>query len=83
MGEKFPDTGSEGDSEHGGERHSPRLADFIWIGTACAISVVGAGAIGYALDSALGTTPWLTLAGLLFGIVCAVMLTVSQVRKFI
>ena len=59
------------------------MGDFFWIGTACAISVVGAGAIGYLLDTWFGTLPWLTFAGLAFGITCAVMLTVHNVRKFI
>jgi len=50
---------------------------------ACAISVVGAGAVGFGLDSWLGTTPALSFAGLAFGIVSAVLLTVAQVRKFL
>jgi hypothetical protein len=60
----------------------PSLGDFFWLGTACAVSVVGAGAIGYGLDAWLGTTPWLSFAGLAFGIVSAVMIAVAQVRKF-
>ena len=52
----------------------PSLGDFFWVGTACALSVVIAGAAGYLLDSWLGTTPWLTFAGLAFGIVSAVMI---------
>ena len=64
-------------------RRSPSIGDFFWIGTACALSVVGGGAIGFGLDSWAGTTPWLTFAGLVFGIVSAVLLTVAQVRKFV
>jgi len=60
----------------------PELGDFFYMGTACAISVVGAGAGGYALDAWLGTTPWLTFAGLAFGIISAVLICVAQVRKF-
>jgi len=52
------------------------------MGTACAISVVGAGGAGYALDVWLHTTPWLTFVGLAFGIVSAVLLSVAQFRKF-
>ena len=63
-------------------KRAPRLGDFFWLGTACAISVVGAGAIGYGLDSWLGLTPWLSFAGLAFGVLCAVLLTMVQVRKF-
>jgi Putative F0F1-ATPase subunit Ca2+/Mg2+ transporter len=60
----------------------PKFTDFFFIGTACALSIVGAGAIGYGLDSWLRTTPWLTFVGLAFGIACAVLLTIAQVRKF-
>jgi hypothetical protein len=67
----------------GAQKRSPSFGDLFWIGTACAISVVGAGAIGFWLDSVLGTTPWLTLAGLAFGIVSAVLLVVAQMRKFL
>jgi Putative F0F1-ATPase subunit Ca2+/Mg2+ transporter len=72
---------SPGSSE-GSPTRVPRFADFFFIGTACALSVVGAGAIGYGLDSWLGTLPWLTFVGLAFGIVSAVLLTFAQLRKF-
>ena len=65
-----------------GTVRTPNLGDFFWMGTACAISVVGAGAAGYGLDAWLHTTPWLSFVGLAFGIVSAVMLCVAQVRKF-
>lgn len=65
------------------EKRSPTLGDLFWIGTACAISVVAAGAIGYWLDATFGTLPWLTFVGLAFGIVSAVMLVVNQLRKFL
>jgi len=58
------------------------MADFFFMGTACAISVILAGGIGYVLDSWLGTQPWLTFVGLVFGIISAVLLSVNQVRKF-
>ncbi len=70
-------------AEPGGPRRAPGFGDFFWLGTACAISILGAGAIGYALDAALHTTPWLTFAGLTFGVVSAVLLVVNQVRKFL
>ncbi len=65
------------------EPSGPKIGDLLWIGTACAISVVGAGALGWALDNALGTQPWLVLAGLAFGILCAVLLTWAQIRRFL
>lgn len=60
---------------------SPRFGDLFWVGTACAISVVAGGGIGYALDDHFGTLPWLTLAGLAFGICSAVLLAVNQLRR--
>lgn len=62
---------------------SPSIGDLFFIGTACAISVVGAGAIGYLLDSWLGTLPWLTFAGLAFGITSAVLLAYANFRKYV
>jgi F0F1-type ATP synthase assembly protein I len=58
------------------------MGDVFWIGTACAISVVAGIGLGYLLDQWLGTTPWLTFAGLAFGITSAVLLTVRQLRRF-
>ena len=37
----------------------------------------------YLLDLWLGTTPWLTFAGLVFGITCAVLLAYANFRKFV
>jgi len=65
------------------DRRSPTLGDLFWIGTACAISIVGAGALGYAIDRWAGTTPWVTLGGLAFGIVSAVLLATRQLRRFL
>jgi len=52
------------------------------MGTACAISIVAGGGIGYWLDSVFGITPWLTFAGLAFGMTSAVLMVVVQIRKF-
>jgi F0F1-type ATP synthase assembly protein I len=59
------------------------MGDVFWVGTACAISVIGAGGLGFALDNWLGTTPWCTLGGLAFGIVSAVLLAARQFRRFL
>jgi len=59
------------------------MGDVLWVGTACAISVIGGGGIGFGLDSWLGTTPWCTLGGLAFGIVSAVLLAARQFRRFL
>ena len=62
---------------------SPSMGDLFFVGTACAVSVVAPGALGYLLDSWLGTTPWLTFAGLVFGITSAVLLAYANFRKFV
>ena len=71
-----------GDKAGTGGARTPTLGDFFWLGTACAVSVVLGGGIGYGLDGWWGTTPWLSFAGLAFGIVSAVLLVVAQMRKF-
>jgi F0F1-type ATP synthase assembly protein I len=53
------------------------------VGTACAISVVAAGGLGFLLDSWLNTTPWFTFAGLAFGITSAVLLAYANFRKYV
>jgi hypothetical protein len=71
------------DGNHGsGTTRTPTMGDFFWVGTGCAVSVVGAGAVGYGLDAWLHTTPWLSFVGLAFGIASAVLLCVAQLRKF-
>ena len=81
-----PDPSRHEDAEdrrpEGNQRREPSLGDVFWLGTACAVSVVGAGALGFALDAWLHTSPWFSFAGLAFGIVSAVMLVVAQLRKF-
>jgi Putative F0F1-ATPase subunit Ca2+/Mg2+ transporter len=67
----------------GPEKPVPQLNDFFWVGTGCALSIVVAGGIGYGLDSVFGTLPWLTFFGLAFGVVSAVLIAVTQVRKFL
>ncbi|HEX3946756.1 MAG TPA: AtpZ/AtpI family protein [Acidimicrobiales bacterium] len=65
------------------DKRAPSFGDLFWLGTGCAISVIAGGAIGYGLDTAFGTTPWITFGGLAFGVVSAVLLAVAQVRKFL
>lgn len=82
MEDPIPDGRSGEDGAPEPDKRRPGLGDFFWIGMACAISIVGAGAIGYGLDSWLKTSPWFTLAGLVFGIFCAVALAANQFRRF-
>ncbi len=76
------DAGPGGTGDPGG-KPAPTLGDLFWVGTACAISVVAGGGIGYAIDDALGTLPWFTIAGLAFGVLSAVLLAVNQLRKYV
>jgi hypothetical protein len=59
----------------------PGIFDFLSMGVAAALCLVIGGGVGYLLDAWIGTAPWLTFLGLAFGIVAAVLVTVSQVRK--
>ncbi|HXR55013.1 MAG TPA: AtpZ/AtpI family protein [Acidimicrobiales bacterium] len=71
-----------GTPESGGAP-TPTMGDLFWVGTACAISVVAGLGLGYLLDQWANTTPWLTFAGLAFGIVSAVLLAVRQLRRLV
>jgi hypothetical protein len=75
--------GGPGDPDAPGPKPAPTLGDLFWVGTACAISVIAGGGIGYAIDGALGTSPWFAVAGLAFGVLSAVLLAVNQLRKYV
>lgn len=62
---------------------APRPLDFLVLGTACALCIVVAGALGYLLDSWLHTEPWLSFAGLAFGIISAVLLAIARLRPYL
>ncbi len=64
-------------------KRAPRLGDLFWVGTACALAIILGGGIGYALDAAFHTVPWLTIAGLAFGVISAVLLAVNQFRRYL
>ena len=75
--------GGQGGTPSSGGPGSPSMGDLFWIGTACAISVVAGLGLGYLLDQAAHTTPWLTFAGLAFGVACAVIIAVRQLKRFL
>ncbi|MGH9043637.1 MAG: AtpZ/AtpI family protein [Acidimicrobiales bacterium] len=75
MGE---DTGTGRDTPKAGQ---VSLGDLFWVGTACALSVVVGMGLGYLFDQLAHTLPWLTFAGLAFGIVMAVVIAVRQLRR--
>jgi len=56
---------------------------FLTLGLTVAVALVGLAALGYAVDRWLGTSPWFTLVGVVLGIVAAVLITVSRVRRFL
>lgn len=64
-------------------KSQPSLGDVFWVGTACAISIVAGGGIGYGIDDAVGTLPWFTIGGLVFGVVSGVLIAVNQFRKYV
>jgi F0F1-type ATP synthase assembly protein I len=57
--------------------------EFLTLGLTVAVALVGLAALGYAVDRWLGTSPWFTLVGVVLGIVAAVLITVSRVRRFL
>lgn len=77
------DTGAGRQGRQASGKRVPTFADLFWVGTACAIAVIAGGGIGYAIDDAAGTLPWFTIAGLVFGVVSAVLIAVNQFRKYV
>jgi ABC-type Mn2+/Zn2+ transport system permease subunit len=73
-----------GDQPPGAPRppRPPQLGDLFWIGTACAISVIGGLGLGYLVDAKAGTSPWVTLGGLAFGVIMAVVIAVHELRRY-
>jgi F0F1-type ATP synthase assembly protein I len=72
-----PDPPSRRDSVDAG------AVEFLTLGLTVAVALVGLAALGYAVDRWLGTGPWFTLVGVVLGIVAAVLITVSRVRRFL
>ena len=57
--------------------------EFLTLGLTVAVALVGLAALGYVVDRWLGTSPWFTLVGVVLGIVAAVLITVSRVRRLL
>jgi hypothetical protein len=62
-------------------RSAPGIIDFLTMGVASALCLILAGGIGVAIDVVAHSTPLWTFVGLGFGVVAAVAVTVSLVRK--
>jgi hypothetical protein len=81
MSAEPPAPGTDGGTASG--KRAPTLGDLFWVGTACALAIILGGGIGYALDDAFHTSPWITIGGLVFGVVSAVLLAVNQFRRYL
>jgi F0F1-type ATP synthase assembly protein I len=53
------------------------------MGVSSALCLVLGGGIGYGIDALAGTSPILTFVGLAFGVVAAVLVTVTLVRRYL
>ena len=74
------------DPASAGEQPPPRGAGalaFLTLGVAWAVALAIGWGLGYLLDRWLGTSPVLSLVGLAFGLVLAVLMTVVRVRKYL
>jgi hypothetical protein len=79
---------SEGESPDGhstpsGPNPTPSIIDFLTMGVSSALCLVLGGGIGYGIDALAGTSPILTFVGLAFGVVAAVLVTITLVRKYL
>ncbi len=53
------------------------------LGLSAAAAVAVGGALGYLLDRWVGTLPVFTVIGLALGVLTAVMMTITQVRRYL
>ena len=65
------------------QRLEPGAVAFLTMGVAVALSLVLGGLLGYLVDGWAHTGPVFTLVGLAFGVVVAVLLIVTRVRKYL
>jgi ATP synthase protein I len=77
-----PDPGSAPPTP-GGSDPVRGAVEFLTLGLTVAVALVVCAALGYLVDRWLGTSPWFTLVGVVLGIVAAVLLTVSRVRRLL
>jgi F0F1-type ATP synthase assembly protein I len=82
-GDPGPQEGSSPSSHPQSPNPTPSIIDFLTMGVASALCLVLGGGIGYGIDALTGTSPILTFVGLAFGVVAAVLVTVTQVRKYL
>jgi len=82
-GDSAPQEGSSPSPSPQSPNPAPSIIDFLTMGVASALCLVLGGGIGYGIDALTGTSPILTFVGLAFGVVAAVLVTVTQVRKYL
>ncbi len=68
---------------HPPEGDVPGAIELLTLGIAAAVTLAAGGGLGYLIDGWAGTSPIFTLVGLAGGIVAAVLLTVTRVRKYL
>ena len=61
----------------------PGAVAFLTLGVAWAVALAAGWGIGYLLDQWIGTSPVLSLVGLVFGLVVAVLMTIVRVRRYL
>ncbi|HTW09795.1 MAG TPA: AtpZ/AtpI family protein [Acidimicrobiales bacterium] len=60
----------------------PGAAAYAGLGVACALCLLGGGALGWLADQAAGTIPLFLLVGLCLGAALAVLVVRSEFRKY-
>ncbi len=83
QGEPQRAAGASGDRSSADRALGPGAVAFLTLGIAAAVSLIAGAGIGYLVDEWAGTSPLFTLIGLGLGLVAAVMMTVTRVRKYL
>ncbi len=79
----IPNSHPEDGTSPAGPNPTPSIIDFLTMGVASALCLVLGGGIGYGIDALAGTSPILTFVGLAFGVVSAVLVTITLVRRYL
>ncbi len=74
---------SEREPGEGGGAQVPGALELTGIGIANAVCLLGGGALGWLLDSRLGTTPAFIFLGAIAGIVLGIVGTYHRVRRYL
>jgi F0F1-type ATP synthase assembly protein I len=65
------------------QKPSPSVFTLVGMGVSIALCIAVGLILGVWLDSVTHLSPWFSLAGLLFGVVFAVVTAYVQIRKFL